>query len=457
MNNPVLGYFERGLSGASFIVQQKGRVLIVFMLVAFAVVALIGIHSNIVSEGNSLSRNLMRLALLLIAVGCLVLIRLGRYRIASGIVIFGSLSAMGSQVALGVYASPGELFIKASFLYIFVVIPSVFGSRLATLLCSAMIVAFAGAAVARNGALFTPELRSSFVVGFLTVLLIISVLCFLFQTIVTMTMLKLEEGANRDKERLIIKNLFGTVQDVSGTLGKLSQGLSGENEDLMNRTSAMGAGVEEIRAAIEEAAGVIKKNSEHAAAVSSLSDDSSRNAARGVELVEQAIMHMEMLRESSRKIADTSSLIAEISFQTNILAINASIEAAHAGEQGRGFAVVASEVRNLARKSALAAREIGDSIGSSLTAIELGSDLVNTCGSAVAEIAGSVNRVNVMIDEVSRSGSAQNEAVMQIRESMVEIERAVQANSQLVQKTAEVNSSIETQAAHLIQLVRDVG
>ena len=174
---------------------------------------------------------------------------------------------------------------------------------------------------------------------------------------------------------------------------------------------------------------------------------------RGGTVVSQVVTTMDEINTSSRKIADIIGVIDGIAFQTNILALNAAVEAARAGEQGRGFAVVASEVRNLAVRSAEAAKEIKGLIGASVDKVEAGSRLVANAGVTMAEIVGSVQRVSDMIGEITAATSEQNAGIGQVNTTVSQLDQMTQQNAALVEESAAAAESLKQQALALAEVV----
>jgi methyl-accepting chemotaxis protein len=172
-------------------------------------------------------------------------------------------------------------------------------------------------------------------------------------------------------------------------------------------------------------------------------------AQRGGAVVSQVVTTMDDINQSSRKIADISGVIDSIAFQTNILALNAAVEAARAGEQGRGFAVVASEVRNLAQRSASAAKEIKDLISSSVEQIDSGTRVVQSAGDIMAEVVSSARQVNTFLNEIATSSKEQAAGVEQVGQSIQELDRSTQQNAALVEETTSAASALKAQADRL--------
>jgi methyl-accepting chemotaxis protein len=177
-------------------------------------------------------------------------------------------------------------------------------------------------------------------------------------------------------------------------------------------------------------------------------------AARGGQVVGQVVSTMDEINHSSKKIADIIGVIDGIAFQTNILALNAAVEAARAGEQGRGFAVVAGEVRNLAQRSAEAAKEIKGLIGASVDKVEVGSRLVADAGQTMEEIVGSVQRVSDIIGEITAAAGEQSEGIGQVNTAVNQLDQMTQQNAALVEQSAAAAQSLKDQAHRLAEVIR---
>src|SRR6202163_3075562 len=204
---------------------------------------------------------------------------------------------------------------------------------------------------------------------------------------------------------------------------------------------------------MEELAATVKQNTENARQATALASATSDTAGKGGEVMADVVGKMGGISEASRKIADIVGLIDSIAFQTNILALNAAVEAARAGEQGRGFAVVAAEVRNLALRSAAAAKEIKALIGETVTKVESASRLVDGAGKTMEEIVGSVALVTDFMGQISAASSEQSANVEQINQAVAEMDQASQQNSALVEKSAGAAAQMEEQAQGLAQMV----
>jgi methyl-accepting chemotaxis protein len=204
---------------------------------------------------------------------------------------------------------------------------------------------------------------------------------------------------------------------------------------------------------MEELTSTVKQNADNARQASQLAASASETAERGGDVVAQVVSTMGAINESSRKIADIITVIDGIAFQTNILALNAAVEAARAGEQGRGFAVVAGEVRNLAQRSAAAAKEIKGLISDSVEKVEAGSRLVDQAGTTMDEVVGGVRRVTDLIGEIAAASEEQRSGIEQVNQAITQMDQVTQQNAALVEQAAAAAEAMQDQAHQLAALV----
>jgi len=223
--------------------------------------------------------------------------------------------------------------------------------------------------------------------------------------------------------------------------------------NLSNRTEAQASSLEETAAAMEELTSTVRQNAENARQANSLVSSASEQAHKGGQVVGEVVSTMGSINDSSRKIADIIGVIDGIAFQTNILALNAAVEAARAGEQGRGFAVVASEVRNLAQRSAAAAKEIKGLIHDSVDRVDAGSALVAQAGMTMQEVVASVRRVTDIVAEISAASAEQSAGIEQVNGAIAQMDQVTQQNSALVEQAAAAAESMQEQAARLSRVV----
>jgi len=250
-----------------------------------------------------------------------------------------------------------------------------------------------------------------------------------------------------------LQTMVGEVRAGSDTIASASSEIASGNLELSSRTEQQASSLEETASSMEEMTSTVKQNADNARQANGLAATASDVARKGGMVVSQVVETMGAINNSSRKIVDIISVIDGIAFQTNILALNAAVEAARAGEQGRGFAVVASEVRNLAQRSASAAKEIKTLIDDSVQQVELGSKLVGEAGSTMDEVVTSVQRVTDIMAEISSASREQETGIEQINMAITEMDSVTQQNAALVEEAAAAAGSLEEQSAVLAQLV----
>ncbi|MHA1093653.1 methyl-accepting chemotaxis protein [Enterobacter ludwigii] len=265
-----------------------------------------------------------------------------------------------------------------------------------------------------------------------------------------------EMGELADSLRHMQGELVRTVGDVRNGANAIYSGASEiamGNNDLSSRTEQQAASLEETAASMEQLTATVKQNAENARQASNLALSASETAQKGGKVVDNVVQTMRDIAGSSQKIADIISVIDGIAFQTNILALNAAVEAARAGEQGRGFAVVAGEVRNLAQRSAQAAREIKSLIEDSVGRVEVGSTLVESAGETMGEIVNAVTRVTDIMGEIASASDEQSRGIDQVGLAVAEMDRVTQQNASLVEESAAAAVALEEQASRLTQAV----
>ena len=236
---------------------------------------------------------------------------------------------------------------------------------------------------------------------------------------------------------------------ATDTINTASHEIAAGNSDLSQRTEEQASSLEETAASMEELTSTVKLNAENAKQANQLAIGSSDVASKGGEVINQVIVTMESINESSRKIVDIISVIDGIAFQTNILALNAAVEAARAGEQGRGFAVVAGEVRNLAQRSAAAAKEIKVLIDDSVEKVDGGSKLVDQAGQTMGEISASIKRVTDIMSEITAASMEQSAGIEQVNQAITQMDEVTQQNAALVEEAAAAAEAMEKQAHNL--------
>ncbi len=246
-----------------------------------------------------------------------------------------------------------------------------------------------------------------------------------------------------------LAEIVAQVRKGSELISTGSSQIAAGNADLSERTEKQAASLEQTAASLEQLTAAVKNNAEAARNARQIAANASEVVAQGGEAVGRVVATMDEIGASSKRIADITSIIDGIAFQTNILALNAAVEAARAGEQGRGFAVVASEVRALAQRSASAAREIKDLIGESVSQVKVGSSLVGAAGDTMREIMQQVSRVAALIDDISHSSQEQSQGIGQLGDAMAQLDQVTQQNAALVEEAAAAAESLKEQAVRM--------
>jgi methyl-accepting chemotaxis protein len=250
-----------------------------------------------------------------------------------------------------------------------------------------------------------------------------------------------------------LTGIVGDVRTASGNIAGTARELVSGNAQLMGRAEEQAASLEETAATLEELTATVRSNAAHAADASRLAESASDVASRGGVAMGRAVERMGAITSASRRIEDITHVINGLASQTNLLALNAAVEAARAGEQGRGFAVVAAEVRNLAHRSATAAREIGQLITDTVAEVEGGARLVNEAGQTMGEVVGGIRDVTALIGDISQASREQSEAIEQVNKALSQIDQVTQHNVALAEESAAAVESLENQARALVESV----
>ena len=247
--------------------------------------------------------------------------------------------------------------------------------------------------------------------------------------------------------------IVSEVRSGTETIGTASSEIAAGNLDLSARTEQQAGSLEETASAMEELTATVRQNSDNARQAKQMAVSASDKAVRGGEVMGDVIRTMEAIDSASNKIADIISVIDGIAFQTNILALNAAVEAARAGEQGRGFAVVATEVRNLAHRSAAAAKEIKTLISDSVEQVGQGGKLVQQAGAAMTEVVDTVRSVTDIVSEISAASAEQSTGIDEINRAITQMDEVTQQNAALVEEAAAASQSLQEQASKLASVV----
>ena len=256
---------------------------------------------------------------------------------------------------------------------------------------------------------------------------------------------------NKFLERIV--DVIATVRTSADTVSVAAAQISAGNADLSVRTEQQASSLEETASSLEELTSAVRQNTDNARQANSLAVSASDVARKGGAVVAQVVGTMGSINESAKKIADIIGVIDGIAFQTNILALNAAVEAARAGEQGRGFAVVATEVRNLAQRSAAAAKEIKGLIEDSVDKVNTGSALVDQAGATMEEIVASIRRVTDIMGDIANASHEQSAGIEQVNQAISQMDQVTQQNAALVEEAAAAASSLQERAVELVDVV----
>ncbi|MBM0746110.1 Tar ligand binding domain-containing protein [Pantoea eucrina] len=246
-----------------------------------------------------------------------------------------------------------------------------------------------------------------------------------------------------------LRDAVSAIRSGTDNIYRGASEISAGNNDLSSRTEEQAAALEQTAASMEQLTATVKLNADNARQASALADTATGTAQQGGQLVGEVVATMQGISGSSKKIAEITSVINSIAFQTNILALNAAVEAARAGEQGRGFAVVASEVRNLAQRSAGAAKEIASLIADSVERVDKGSVLVSSAGTTMDQILTSVQDVSEIMKQIAAASEEQSKGISQVGTAVTEMDSVTQQNASLVEQVSAAASALERQTEAL--------
>lgn len=262
---------------------------------------------------------------------------------------------------------------------------------------------------------------------------------------------KLKEDANTTVDHL--ETIVRSIKQATEAINIAAREIASGNQDLSGRTEEQASSLEQTASSMEQLTSTVKQNADNARQANELAAAAQLVAEKGGEVVGQVVNTMGAIHQSSSKIADIIGVIDGIAFQTNILALNAAVEAARAGEQGRGFAVVATEVRNLAQRSAAAAKEIKGLISDSVDKVENGNRLVDQAGRTMTEVVGSIKRVAKIVTDIAEASREQSSGIEQVTLAVSQMDEVTQQNAALVEEAAAAAESLEEQAVHLAESV----
>jgi len=250
-----------------------------------------------------------------------------------------------------------------------------------------------------------------------------------------------------------LAGIVSNVRSGANSIAIAAKEITIGNDELSQRTSEQASSLEETAASLEELTSTVRQNAEHSMQANQLASNACDIAIKGGATVEQVVVTMGTITDSSKKIVDIISVIEGIAYQTNLLALNAAVEAARAGEQGRGFAVVASEVRNLARRSADAAKEIKSLIDDSVSKVDNGSKLVHEAGQTMREIVDSIKKVSNISAEIAAASNEQSAGIEQVNQAIVQMDGVTQQNAAMVEEASAAAAALEEQARKLNEAV----
>ncbi len=250
-----------------------------------------------------------------------------------------------------------------------------------------------------------------------------------------------------------LSNFIIQIRDAADFIDSSSQEIASGNDNLSQRAEQQAASLEQTAASMQQLAGTVKNNAENTQQANQVVNVASQLAQKGGEIVKSAIIAMQDINDSSNEIAEIIGVIDEIAFQTNLLALNASVEAARAGKQGRGFSVVATEVRNLAQRSANAAKQSSDLIQNSVQKVRAGTAFVNETGHALTEIVNSVAQVGQIVAHIASASAEQTAGIDQVNQAVAQMDDITQQNAALAEQAAASSISMHDQSNNMSKLL----
>jgi methyl-accepting chemotaxis protein len=345
-------------------------------------------------------------------------------------------------------------YIYQLYLMIFIVMASLFGSRSTIIVITSLVIAAGVLIIIKSGNIIPADKIGSSISNMIIVTLFICALCILIFKIVNATLGE-AESKNMELEKSLTENnrILGTCATVAMTLKDTSEDLTINAATFSKNAQVQAAGVEEISSTMEEMLSSVSQNADNSAEAEALSEKSYKLAGEGTEIVNNAVIAINDINESSKKISEIISLMNDIAFQTNLLALNASIEAARAGESGRGFAVVASEVRNLAQRSRAASDEISKLIKNSVEKVEIGTTHVNKSGESLKEIFSSIDQTRKIIEEINLLSREQKEGLGQITTALNQTDTMSQQTASAAEELHSSAEQLKQTSAELQQLM----
>jgi len=438
--NILAGFFLKKYDSSPFMTRQRASVFMWIQIVFIFLILLTQASTNILTpEVATKFYNLSMFFILSGFIVCLFILKSGSYNTAaySGIILpLILVVAQGLQVS-----TMSGKYIYLLYLLIFIVMASLFGRRSTIIVITMFVIASTIIIVIKSGQIIPPDKHISTISNMVIVTIFIAVLCMLIFKIVNAT---LDEAQSKNSEltKSLAENnrILQTCATVAVTLKNTSEDLSINAATFSKNAQIQASGVEEISSTMEEMLSSVNQNADNSSEAESISEKSYRLAGEGTEIVNNAVVAINEINESSKKISEIIILINDIAFQTNLLALNASIEAARAGDSGRGFAVVASEVRNLAQRSREASDEISKLIKNSVEKVEIGTTQVNRSGESLKEIFSSIEQTRKIIEEINLLSREQKEGLGQVTTAL---NQADTMSQQTASAAEELHSSAE--------------